>query len=257
MTDPALHGEGQDAEATEEAVYGLDSEFEERFVDALDAGDLKAVRVFLEDLHTADTADLLERLKPDHRSDVIKVLREDFDPDILPELDDEVRDDVIDELGVEETAAAIAELDSDDAVEVIEELDEEEQQELLEAIPAGDRALIEEALAYPEDSAGRLMQREVVTVPEFWTVGEAIDFMRGTADREDGDESLPEVFYDIYVIDPARRPVGTVSLSRLMRTRRPVPVTDIMEPDMKQIPAITDQEEVAFLFMQRDLVSAP
>jgi magnesium transporter len=257
VTDPALHKEGQDTEATEEAVYGLDPELEERIVDALDAGDVPAVRAFLEDLHTSDTADLLERLKPDHRTAVVEALRGDFDPDILPELDEEVRDDVIEDLGVEETAAAIAELETDDAVEIIEELDEDEQQELLEAIPAGDRALIEEALAFPEDSAGRLMQREVVTAPEFWTVGETIDFLRETADQDIEDDTLPEVFYDIYVIDPARRPIGTVSLSRLMRSRRPVPVTDIMEPDMKLISATVDQEEVAFLFSQRDLVSAP
>ncbi|MBT3360038.1 MAG: magnesium transporter [Rhodospirillales bacterium] len=239
----------------EEFVYGIDPDLEHNIVEALEEGDIARVSSLLELLHTSDTADLLERLRPDDRRSLVEILREDFDPDILPELDDEVLDDVVEELGVEETAAAVAELETDDAVQIIEDLEEDDQQQVLDAIPVGDRALIEEALAYPEDSAGRLMQREVVTVPAFWSVGEAIDFLRETAES-DGD-SLPEVFYDIYVVDPAHRPVGIVGLSRLMRSRRPVPVSDIMEPDMQVVSAMVDQEEIAFLFRQRDLVSAP
>jgi magnesium transporter len=146
-------------------------------------------------------------------------------------------------------------LDSDDAVQVIEELDEDEQKQLLEAIPAGERTLIEASLAYPEDSAGRLMQRELVAVPTYWTVGETIDFMRRSAER--ADDAMPDIFYDIFVVDPTHKPVGSIPLSRLLRTTRPIPVTDIMESEMKLIPAVMDQEEVAFLFRRRDLVSAP
>jgi magnesium transporter len=173
----------------------------------------------------------------------------------LAEVDETVRDEIIDQLGLETIAQVVTELDSDDAVQVVEELDEDEQREVLEAIPAGDRSLIEEGLAFPEDSAGRLMQRELVTVPEFWTVGETIDFMRQSADEEDG--VLPELFYDIFVVDPKHHPVGHIPLSRLLRTRRPVAVSDLMDPKMKILPATTDQEDVAFVFSQRDLVSAP
>lgn len=261
MTDPVKESErtADEAAAAEEAEagYGLTPDIEEDLVEALDAGNIERARELIEPLHVADVADILERVDDDDRDVLVDILREDFHPDILVELDEEVRDDVIDHLGVEETAAVLSEMDSDDVVQVLEELDEEEQQELLEAIPVGDRTLIEEALAYPEDSAGRMMQREVVTVPEFWNVGQAIDFMRETADMEDHEDILPEVFYDIYIVDPARRPIGTISLSRLMRTRRPVPVTEIMDTEMRLIPATLDQEEVAFLFRQRDLVSAP
>ena len=257
MTDPAHETEQAAAEAmaAEDFAYGIDPDLEQNIVDALEEGDKERVSSLLELLHTSDTADLLERLNPDGRRALIEILREDFDPDILPELDDEVLDDVVEELGVEETAAAVAELELDDAVQIIEELDEDDQQQVLNAIPAGPRTLIEEALAFPEDSAGRLMQREVVTAPTFWTVGQTIDFLRETADADE--DALPEVFYDIYIVDPARRPVGTIALSSLMRTRRPVPVEEVMERDMQVISATVDQEEVAFLFRQRDLVSAP
>ncbi len=257
VSDPAKQTEkrGASANAADKAVYELASGIEEHIVEALAEGDFKRVKDFVDSLHYADVADLLERFNPEKRHTLIEAIRADFDPEILSELDDAVRDGIIEQLGVEEAAAAVAELESDDAVQVIEELDEDEQKQLLEAIPAGDRTLIEESLAYPEDSAGRLMQRELVSVPTFWTVGETINFMRESAERED--DSVPEIFYDIFVVDPTHKPVGAIPLSRLLRSTRPIPVTDIMESEMKMIPAVMDQEEVAFLFRQRDLVSAP
>ncbi len=256
MTDPVTESQ-RTADEPDDGSGELTPAVEQDIVEALDEGNAERARDLIEPLHDADVADILERLDTDGRRALIEVLREDFHPDILAELDDAVRDDIIDELGVAETAAAVAEMDLDDAVQVIEELEPEEQQQVLDAIPVGDRALIEEALAFPEDSAGRMMQREVVTVPTYWTVGEAIDFMREAADDEAHADILPEVFYDIFVVDPARRPVGIIGLSRLMRSRRPVPVSDIMNEEMHQIPATMDREEVAFLFRQRDLVSAP
>ena len=256
MTDPAHTTEGQAATEPDEAVYELASgRLEHDVVEALAAGDGARVKDLIAPLHYADVADLLEHLSAEERHALIDVIRDDFDAEILSELDETVRDEIIEWLGIADVAAAVAELESDDAVQIIEELDEAEQQKVLEAIPAGERTLIEEGLAYPEDSAGRLMQRELVTVPSFWNVGQTIDFMRQSADLEE--DALPSVFYDIFVVDPAHKPVGAVPLSRLLRTRRPVPVTEIMDAEMKLIPVETDQEDVAFLFRQRDLVSAP
>ncbi len=256
MTDPAHTTEGHAATEPDEAVYELASgRLEHDVVEALAAGDGARVKDLIAPLHYADVADLLEHLSAEERHALIDVIRDGFDAEILSELDETVRDEIIEWLGIADVAAAVAELESDDAVQIIEELDEAEQQKVLEAIPAGERTLIEEGLAYPEDSAGRLMQRELVTVPTFWNVGQTIDFMRQSADLEEN--ALPSVFYDIFVVDPAHKPVGTVPLSRLLRTRRPVPVTEIMDAEMKLIPVETDQEDVAFLFRQRDLVSAP
>lgn len=239
----------------EEPVHDLEPETEQVFLDILVSGGEDRVRELMGELHHSDAADLLERLSTEDRVRVVDILREDFDPEILSELDETVRDHVVECLGVEELAAALVEMDSDDALEVVEELDEDEKEQVLDAIPAGDRTLIEEGLGYPEDSAGRLMQREVVTVPGFWDVGETIDFLRQNADLDDG--PLPAQFYDIFIVDPSHRPLGSIPLSRLLISRRPVPVTDIMETEMKVLPVTTDQEDVAFVFRQRDLVSAP
>ena len=239
----------------EEAVHALHDKAEHGIVEALIQNQPDIVRALIEPLHYSDLADLLERLGPDERTALLDIMGDDLDPEILSELDDAVLDDVIDEIGLDDVAAAVAELDTDDAVQVVEELEEDEKKQVLDAIPASDRTLIEEALSYPEDSAGRLMQREVVTVPTFWSVGETIDFIRATA--EENEDGLPDMFYDIFVVDPTHNPVGTIPLSRLLKTKRPVPVTGVMETELKQIPVDLDQEEVAFLFRQRDLVSAP
>ena len=238
-----------------EPVLDLEPGTEQIFLEVLVSGDAARVRELVRELHASDAADLLEHLSPDDRVRVVDILRDDFDPDILSELDETVRDHVVDRLGVEELAAVIVEMESDDALEVIEELDEDEQQRVLDAIPAGDRTLIEEGLGYPEDSAGRLMQREVMTVPEYWNVGQTIDFMRQAA--EAGDDTHPAQFYDIFVVDPAHRPLGAIPLSRLLRSGRTVDVRDIMETEMKVLGVTTDQEDVALVFRRRDLVSAP
>lgn len=226
-----------------------------KIADALAAEDIPRVKRILEPLHYADVADLLERLAAEERAALVEIIKRDFDPEILHELDEKVRDEIIAKLGLDNVAAAVRELDSDDAVNVVEELPEDEQKRVLAAIPAEDRAVIRDALAYPEDSAGRLMQHELVEVPPTWTVGETIDFMRRTADDEL--QNLPEVFYDIFVVDGEGKPLGAIPLSRLLRSRRQTPVNEIMETEMHLVPATMDQEEVAFLFRQRDLVSAP
>jgi len=246
---------GEPAPPPEGGIADAGAGVDQAMAQALDADDRGRARELFRSLHYADAADLLERLSPEDRARLVNAVRDEMPPEVLSELDETVRDHVIEHMGVEDLAAALVELDSDDALEVVEELPAAEQQQVLDAIPAGERTLIEEALTYPEDSAGRLMQREVVTVPTHWTVGETIDYMRMSADTEK--TTLPEQFYDLFVIDPARRPVGTIPLSRLLRSRRPVPVTEIMEPEMKLIAVTTDQEDVAFVFRQRDLTSAP
>ncbi|MBT5244846.1 MAG: magnesium transporter [Rhodospirillaceae bacterium] len=255
----AADDQGEDI-AAEDAVLEFESGIEEEIVLAIEAGNLDGVRDLVAQLHYADVADLLEHLDEDGRDTLIEAFQGVLDSDVFAELDESVRDDLVEKLGVAYVASAVSEMDTDDAVQVIEELEEHEQKQVLEAIPAGERTLIEEGLAYPEDSAGRLMQREVMTVPEFWNVGETIDFLRQQADAEEAGQdagSLPDLFYDIFVVDPSHKPVGSVALSRLLRSRRPVTITDIISSEMKLVQVDEDQEDVAYLFGQRDLVSAP
>ena len=161
-----------------------------------------------------------------------------------------MRDEVVAQLGTGTVARAITRIDSDDALYVLDRLDEPLQRQVLQAIPEALRSVVEEHLAFPEDSAGRLMQRDFVAVPMFWTVGQTIDFMR----ESDG---LPQDFYDIFVVDPRHRPIGTVALSRVLRTKRPIHMSEITDEHLITVPAAMDQEEAAYVFRQQDLTSAP
>jgi len=233
----------------------LEAGLEDAVVAALDTDNITLVKSLLAPAHYADVADLLERLNTENRCRLLDILGPNFEPDTLTELDDAVRDEVIEYLGVEAAVAAVQELESDDVLQVMEELDFVDQQQLLNAMPASERSVIEQGLSYPEDSAGRLMQREVVYVPTFWTVGETIDYIRKCADSDD--IILPDHFHDIFITDPTHKPVGILALDQLLRTRRPVKIGDIMEDDITSIPVNTDQEDVALLFRRRDLTSAP
>ncbi|PHS76822.1 MAG: magnesium transporter [Rhodospirillaceae bacterium] len=239
----------------EDTHFGIPEETVNAVILALEANQDQLVRELMAPLHFADAADLLETLSVDDRRQLLEVAHEVLDPEFYSELDETVRDEAVDIIGLDAVAETVAELDIDDAVEFVDELDEHEQKHVLEAIPAADRTLIEQGLSYPEDSAGRLMQREVMTVPKFWSVGETIDYMRTNADKSATD--FGNIFYDLVVVDPRHTPLGTVPLSVLLQSQRPVAITDIMHEEMKLVPVDLDQEEVAFLFRQRDLVSAP
>ena len=233
-----------------DTAFGLDSERTKQVVAALEAGRPDDVRELVQPLHVADLADLFDQVTPDQRRLLVSALHAELDPHVLAEIDETVREDVVHELAPDELAAAVAELDSDDAVDLLEDLDAAEQREILEAMPAEERAAIEEGLAYPESTAGRLMQHDLVAVPAYWTIGQTIDFMREN-------EDLPAEFYEIFVVDPAHKPIGTVPLNRAMRSKRPVEVANIMDTNPVVIPAMMDQEEAAYLFQQYDLTSAP
>ena len=236
---------------TAEPLYGLKPAVVHAVVEAARAGHAKQVRRLLHPLHFSDVADLLERLPSDVRYRVVDYSRRTLVPEVLPELDDAVRDEVLDILEPRQVAAAVSDLSTDDAVEILEDLDHATRQEILTSVEPEDRQLIEESLSYPDDSAGRLMQRESVAVAQSWTVGEVIDHMRESTD-------LPDDFYDIFVVDSGPRTlVGSLPLNKLLRTRRAVRIASIMDRDITIIPAAMDQEDVAILFRDRDLVSAP
>ncbi len=237
-------------EIEEGDAFGLGDEHVNDVREHLRDGNEEAVRDLFEELHYADAADVVQQLKPEDRTKVLQIVGDDLEPEVWSELDQDILEEVVYEIGADTVAKALVEMDSDDALAVIEELDEEDQKEVLEAMPHGERAVLMEGLSFPEDSAGRLMQRDLVAVPAFWTVGETLDYLRSDVD-------LPEDFYEIFVVDPKHKPLGTVPLSQLMRNKRPVRVGNLMEEQLTTIPVETDQEEVAFIFRDRDLVSAP
>ncbi|WP_051341479.1 magnesium transporter [Azospirillum halopraeferens] len=248
---PPARGQPVRAEEEDERPYGVDPEFVEEICELLRAGKRDAVRALLDDLHAADIADLLEQTGAEEREQLVGILRPGFDAEVLSHLNTDLREEVVDLFEPGELAAAVAELDTDDAVDLIEDLDEDQQREILENLPADTRALVEENLTYEEYTAGRLMQRDLVAVPQFWTVGRTIDHLRASGD------DLPEDFYSIFVVDPLHRVIGAVPLSRVLRHKRAVPISDLTTDDLHAIPATMDQEEVANLFRQYALVSAP
>ncbi len=234
---------------TEEPDDLLSPAFVRAVVDAIDRADREKVRSLVLELRPADLAELLELVRQDERHALVEMLGSDLNPETLHELDESVRDDVMEMLDPSVIASAVAEMDSDDAVYLLEDMDAHDQREILEQLPATDRAVLEKSLEYPEYSAGRLMQRELVAVPPFWDVGQTIDYLREA-------EQLPDEFYEIFVVDPGYKPVGTVPLSRVMRTRRPVKMSEVMEEEQTLIPVAMDQEDVALLFSKYDLISA-
>ncbi|WP_321390779.1 magnesium transporter [Emcibacter sp.] len=223
-------------ELVQEVVRALEEDDHERIDDVVDA------------LHSADLADLFEQLTTEDRAALVTHIGGDLDPDVLTELDEVARDHVITEMDDRHVVKAITEMETDDAIHLIEDLDEVDQRRILDALPEDDRIAVEEGLSYPEESAGRLLQKKLIAVPSLWPVGKVIDFLR----EEDG---LPEDFYEIFVVDPLHHPIGTLRLSHLLRASRDVLVSEIMDADPKVVPVDMDQEEVAFLFRQYDLTS--
>ncbi|NCP23262.1 MAG: magnesium transporter [Erythrobacter sp.] len=241
--DDRIDDERMDEENT------LKPEFVRRVEDALGEGDEGAVYDLVEPLHPADVADLLELFDREDRRKLASAITDLMTGDVVAELNDYVRDDMMEDLPAASVAQIAEQLETDDAVQLIEDLDEEDQQAILAELGDEDRIAIESALAYPEETAGRLMSRELVAVPEHMNVGDLIDFLRDGRD-------LPQDFFEIFVVDERHHPVGTCQLSWILRTPRSVALADVMKRDQTLIPAMLDQEEVGNMFQKYALISA-
>ncbi len=237
-------------ELPKEGNYELDEVTFGPVLTAVQAGDAEALVRALKPLHPADIADLLEQVDKPTRRALLALSGQAFDGDILAELDEGLREEVVCELAPEVLAGAVRELETDEVVDLIEDLEAPQAAVVLGALEAGDRAAVEHSLTYPEESAGRLMQRELVMTPEHWNVGQAINHL-----RENGD--LPEQFYHVILVDPRMRPVGYVTLGRLMGSAHDTPLKSITEDSFRTIPVMQDEAEVAYAFSQYHLISAP
>ena len=224
--------------------------FIERISEAVLLSDQNALRAMVQDLHEADMGDLIEALDAEDRARLIELLGADFDFNALTEVDDAIREEILDELEPETVAQGVRDMDSDDAVYILEDMDEEDKAEVLAILPASDRIALQKSLDYPEDSAGRRMQTEVIAVASFWTVGQTIDFMRDTSD-------LPDTFYEVYIVDPGHRFLGAVPLDRLLRSKRPVKIEKLMVEERRTIAATDQLEDVALTFQRYNLVAMP
>lgn len=227
----------------------LTNSYVERIKQALEDGDIESTLLETRSLHEADLADLMEALNSSRRLQLLRAMGGEFDFATLTELDDDDRLEILDELTTEEVVEGVRDLDHDDAVYILEDLDEPEQQEILAQLPFADRTVLAKTLDYPDESAGRRMQTDFIAVPPYWNVGQTIDYMRDADD-------LPDEFYEVFVVDPTFRLVGTIPLDKILRTKRPVSIRDIMNENRVVIQADDDQEEAARQFERYDLVSA-
>jgi magnesium transporter len=222
----------------------------EAVLEAVEAGDAPALGALLDPLHAADIADILEQISTGQREALLTLWHGGIDGEILSEIDESIREDVIDFLPDDVVAEAMRELDTDDVVDILEDLDEPAQEKILEALEDADRVAVQQAMAYPEYSAGRLMQRELVIAPEHWTVGEAIDWLRGA-------DVLPDQFYHVILTDPRMAPVGYVTLGRILSAPRATRLRDISEESFRTIQATDAEADVAYIFNQYHLISCP
>ena len=236
--------------SSKDTSYVLDKHKMAVVLSALASGNRANLTAVLQPLHPADIADLIEQLSTTDRARFIRLYDKEFYGEILAEIDEHIREEVISELSPDVLAEAVRDLESDDVVDLVEDLEEEQKQTILGALDEGDRVAVKSLLSYPEQSAGRLMQREVVIAPEHWSVGMAIDFLRNNA-------NLPEQFYHIVLVDPRLHPVGNVSLGKLMSSKRSVLLKEIIEDAFQVIPADQNEADVAYAFNQYHLISAP
>lgn len=242
--------ERADFEEREDEDFSLDSDVVDKIRAALEVEDAEKLIALIAPLHAADVADLLEQLRSGERRVLLRLWGGEMDGEILSEIDESIREEVLDALPKHVLAEAVRELESDDVVDLIEDLEEHQQEQILGALEDSDRAAVEQSLAYPEYSAGRLMQREVVSAPEFWTVGQMIDFLRA-------EEWLPDQFYHVILVDPGHHPVAYVTLGKLLASKRDVMLKDLAEDSFRTISAFQEEGDVAYAFNQYHLISAP
>ena len=232
-------------------AYALDDSLRAQLRRAVSAEDVDAIDALMEPLHPADIADILEQISSGERAALLALWSRGIDGEVLSELDWSIREDILPLLPSDVLADAVRELDSDDVVDLVEDLEEDQQGAILGALDDADRVAVEQALSFPEGSAGRLMQREVVRAPEHWNVGQMIDYLRSEK------AELPEQFYHIILVTPAMKPVSYVSLGRLLSSARATSLKDILEDSFRTIPAKQDEDDVAYAFNQYHLISAP
>ncbi|MEL7489708.1 MAG: magnesium transporter [Pseudomonadota bacterium] len=254
---PPPKSEGGNAEPEEDTATPLSENqtladaFVRSVIDAVANNDTEQARTLCGELHPADLADLFGLLSEEGRAKLTVMLGDGLQPEVLAELDPDLTEEIVSVMQPEQVADAVSELDTDDAAFILEELDEEKRAEILAEVPLADRLALHAAFDYDEDSAGRLMQRDVFAAPAYWTVGQIIDRLRGS-------EDLPDRFFEVFVVDPAYKPIGEVPLAALLKSQRDIVIADLIpDTEFRRISVDMDQEEVAYLFEQYNLISAP
>ena len=227
-----------------------------KFINALmDSINLNLVdktQSLLSDLSSGEIANIIEQLDASDRKKLIFFLGSSIEPEIILELDKDIRKEIISVVGEHTFLNVVSKLDTDDLIVVLEEVDEDKRGQYLKLLPKkSQRELVKKGLKFPEDTAGRIMSTNVVSVSASWTIGKTLKFLRQKK------ELLPDDIFEVYILDSKKKPVGTLNLNTLVRSSSNTTVRDIMNTQFKTIPIDTDQEEIALGFKQNNLISAP
>lgn len=242
----------QEADIDQTSGTEIDAVALEELCSSISNNDFKAAKIALSDLHAADASDVVEQLSNDQLRRLARLAPDIFTGEVLAELSDHVLEIIVGILDAKTVADAIAGLESDDAIQVVEELDAEFRNEVLKAVAPRERQALESSLLFAEDSVGRLMQREFVAVPAFYDVEQAINSI-----RQSDDITMPDTFYEIYVVDPSYHVIGLVALPALLRAKNHTSLNDLMSPVQVVVTQQTDKEDAAYMFEKYDLPSAP
>lgn len=240
-----------DDNADLEQQVGVSDDFIREIRELLDEDYTDRIQELCRDLSPADAAELLGKTESAHRLKLMEILEDQLDPETFSYLDHDILNDFLVNMAPQAIASIVNDLDSDDALNLIDGLDEDRRADIMRHLSRKVRAAVEEGLSFPEESAGRMMQRELVAIPQFWTVGKTVDYLRAAAD------ALPDKFYDIFIVDPMHHFVGAVALSRVLCAQRAIKIDTLVNEEHVSIPVAMDQEDVAHFFRRKDLLSAP
>ena len=230
-------------ETSDKQILGLGPKIVNSIMIGLNEDDTAHVQKIVEGLDEYDLAKLIEALDVDDRKKLIEIIGGHLDPSVFPELNEVVQEQVIESLDEKQIVNIVNELDSDDAVEILEHMDDDEQTQIINKLSPELKFQVKSSLHYPEDSAGRIMSRDFVSVPDDWTVKEAKNFLLT-------EEDLPDEFYTLFMVDDKMHPTGELALDKLLRAKTGEKLSNIMNGEIVPVDVYTDQEEVAHMFRE-------
>lgn len=230
----------------EHRLESLAQEVRER----IEGQEWEAVRALLGEVHPADIADVLDRLEPDQRLKAFALLESEVASEVLDEAGPEATRTLMGGIDPQQLSQLLEEMPMDDAAELLEELRAEEIRELLELMEPAEAKEVGAALAYPEDSAGRLMSEKFVRVRRPWTVQETLESLRGV-------DPDAELFYYLYAVDEEDRLVGVLPLRSLLTASPGQTIRELIEPEVISVSVTTDREEVARVVAKYDFLAVP
>ena len=233
-------------------ITPVPSKFIKDVIDSINLGLIDRTDSFLADLSSGEIANIIEQLDSSDRKKLIFFLGSKIGPEIILELDKDIRNEIISIVGEHTFLDIVSKLNTDDLIVILEDLDADKRGQYLKLLPKkSQRELVKKGLKFPEDTAGRIMATDIVSVSASWTIGKTLKYLRQKK------EILPENIYEVYILDSKRRPIGTLNLNTIVRSTSATVVKNIMNTKFKTIPIDTDQEEIALGFKQSNLIAAP